>query len=298
MVLYCVTNRYKMDSKSNIELLDELLAIEGTITEERDNSLFPFAIQAVGANQSIIRESSKLASHLPLGLGPFGAVDIIKDLEEKYLKPSKKSSSLHAEQQFFDREIDLRGLMVLDGPSPVHMEYVLKRDLKTGKVSIADAEEVTVQLAPKILENDTPFNLIPSAYLDCAPGLEKGIVYDSGRVVPIKSLDISQLVERDDTIMASLIHSTDVDDEETIEVPEVEKDVDQFLPTTVAVIKEVKKKGKRKEWAQMVDIDQGFPEFDDLVPDMAHKFPFVLDTFQKRAVYHLEQSESVFVAGT
>lgn len=29
---------------------------------------------------------------------------------------------------------------------------------------------------------------------------------------------------------------------------------------------------------------------------MAHEFNFNLDTFQKRAIYHLENSESVFVA--
>jgi len=29
---------------------------------------------------------------------------------------------------------------------------------------------------------------------------------------------------------------------------------------------------------------------------MAHKFPFELDNFQKEAVYHLEQGDSVFVA--
>jgi antiviral helicase SKI2 len=29
---------------------------------------------------------------------------------------------------------------------------------------------------------------------------------------------------------------------------------------------------------------------------MAIKFPFELDVFQKRAVYHLENSESVFIA--
>jgi antiviral helicase SKI2 len=29
---------------------------------------------------------------------------------------------------------------------------------------------------------------------------------------------------------------------------------------------------------------------------MAIKFPFELDLFQKRAVYHLENSESVFIA--
>ena len=33
-----------------------------------------------------------------------------------------------------------------------------------------------------------------------------------------------------------------------------------------------------------------------LRPNMAHQFPFELDTFQKEAVLHLEQGQSVFVA--
>jgi antiviral helicase SKI2 len=36
--------------------------------------------------------------------------------------------------------------------------------------------------------------------------------------------------------------------------------------------------------------------FHELVPKMALEFPFDLDQFQKEAVYHLEQNESVFVA--
>ncbi|KAJ1926359.1 Antiviral helicase ski2, partial [Tieghemiomyces parasiticus] len=33
-----------------------------------------------------------------------------------------------------------------------------------------------------------------------------------------------------------------------------------------------------------------------MVPVLAHDYPFELDTFQKQAVYHLEQGHSVFVA--
>ncbi|KAJ4849927.1 Antiviral helicase ski2 [Turnera subulata] len=36
--------------------------------------------------------------------------------------------------------------------------------------------------------------------------------------------------------------------------------------------------------------------FSELVPDMALKFPFELDTFQKQAIYYLEKGDSVFVA--
>jgi len=49
-------------------------------------------------------------------------------------------------------------------------------------------------------------------------------------------------------------------------------------------------------WAHTVDPTLPFPEFELLVPELAHPFPFELDIFQKRAVFHIENSQSVFVA--
>lgn len=53
---------------------------------------------------------------------------------------------------------------------------------------------------------------------------------------------------------------------------------------------------KAKEWAHVVDVNKAIPNFSELVPKPAKVFPFELDTFQKEAVYHLEQGDSVFVA--
>ncbi|TKA50013.1 hypothetical protein B0A49_11726 [Cryomyces minteri] len=46
----------------------------------------------------------------------------------------------------------------------------------------------------------------------------------------------------------------------------------------------------------MVDVNRDITNFRDLVPDMAREWPFELDIFQKEAVYHLENGDSVFVA--
>lgn len=62
----------------------------------------------------------------------------------------------------------------------------------------------------------------------------------------------------------------------------------------------------------MVDVNQEITNFRELVPNMAKdvsfyfrkieaeaefsQWPFELDTFQKEAVYHLENGDSVFVA--
>lgn len=51
-----------------------------------------------------------------------------------------------------------------------------------------------------------------------------------------------------------------------------------------------------REWAHMVDVNRDITNFKELVPEMARDWPFELDTFQKEAVYHLENGDSVFVA--
>ncbi|TDL28168.1 antiviral helicase [Rickenella mellea] len=81
-------------------------------------------------------------------------------------------------------------------------------------------------------------------------------------------------------------------------------DVDELLPTSRAHLKPVAagaRKPRRpivrkRDWAHVVDINKPMKNFHELVPNMAHKYPFELDTFQKEAVYHLEMGDSVFVA--
>ncbi|KAF9225395.1 ATP-dependent RNA helicase [Gyrodon lividus] len=79
-------------------------------------------------------------------------------------------------------------------------------------------------------------------------------------------------------------------------------ELDELLPTTRTHLRPVKtrrtKRAKtvKRDWAHVVDINKPMTNFRDLVPEMAHKYPFELDTFQKEAVYHLEMGDSVFVA--
>lgn len=53
---------------------------------------------------------------------------------------------------------------------------------------------------------------------------------------------------------------------------------------------------KEATWAECVDISQPMFDFHQRVPNMAYTWPFELDTFQKQAVYHLENNDCVFVA--
>ncbi|GFO05994.1 helicase ski2w [Plakobranchus ocellatus] len=51
-----------------------------------------------------------------------------------------------------------------------------------------------------------------------------------------------------------------------------------------------------EEWAVKVDTSSPVQDFYKKVPDMAYKWPFELDIFQKQAILRLEAHESVFVA--
>lgn len=79
----------------------------------------------------------------------------------------------------------------------------------------------------------------------------------------------------------------DIDDLLPVEFPALEPR-SQLLPATA--------KKLTREWAHVVDVNQDIPNFHELVPDMAREWPFELDTFQKEAIYHLENGDSVFVA--
>lgn len=79
-------------------------------------------------------------------------------------------------------------------------------------------------------------------------------------------------------------------------------DIDDLLPVEFAALRPhgvlAASNSKRggKEWAHMVDVKREIHNFQELVPEMARTWPFELDTFQKEAVYHLENGDSVFVA--
>ncbi|WFD18120.1 Antiviral helicase ski2 [Malassezia caprae] len=86
-------------------------------------------------------------------------------------------------------------------------------------------------------------------------------------------------------------------------VPQVQNDdalVDELLPeeSLPRIFQSVTKapSEERREWAHMIHTSKQMTNFHELVPVMAHDYPFELDTFQKQAVYHLEQNDSVFVA--
>ncbi|KAJ3855058.1 antiviral helicase [Lentinula lateritia] len=72
-------------------------------------------------------------------------------------------------------------------------------------------------------------------------------------------------------------------------------EIDDLLPTS-SLRPPKRPNVQKRDWAHVIDVRTPFSNFHELVPDMAHKYPFELDVFQKHAVYHLEMGNSVFVA--
>ncbi|QPG93532.1 hypothetical protein C2857_000549 [Epichloe festucae Fl1] len=160
---------------------------------------------------------------------------------------------------------------------------------------------------------DRVIQLGEGGLLRLAPGLNRGIDFNKKQSIPDEEAAIAvKNVLEEEPEDAEVTRGTEVDlekgDSDSGEVFDDEDgddgvdDIDDILPVEfpalephgVLAASSARKAGR--EWAHMVDIRQGMPNFRELVPDMAREWPFELDTFQKEAVYHLENGDSVFVA--
>lgn len=140
--------------------------------------------------------------------------------------------------------------------------------------------------------------------LQIAPGLDRGIAFKKNTDEQQKDAeDIQEALEED----PEAAEEAEDDDGVLKDTPELDEegdsdDIDDLLPVEFpsleprGALSSSRAKKAGKEWAHMVDIRQEMTNFRELVPDMAREWPFELDTFQKEAVYHLENGDSVFVA--
>ncbi|CCG81462.1 Antiviral helicase SKI2 [Taphrina deformans PYCC 5710] len=153
------------------------------------------------------------------------------------------------------------------------------------------------------LDTNTVLEKDSRSYFRRAPGLPSVQLQDTG-----KTLNISPDPSRWDLPLLKRKKRTQVKingnrEPTTNDVEDSAlNDVDSFLPTDFGLLKSMPSvkptstKPHDRKWAHLVDVNRDMTNFRDLVPDLAFEHPFELDTFQKEAVYHLEQAESVFVA--
>ncbi|EDO18717.1 hypothetical protein Kpol_1055p74 [Vanderwaltozyma polyspora DSM 70294] len=107
--------------------------------------------------------------------------------------------------------------------------------------------------------------------------------------------EIEQLYDNEDNLVKELTQTVLANQPTTADLNEI----DDLLPIGIEFGRTVKNQQnllERKEWAHVVDLNHKIENFSEMVPNPARTWPFELDTFQKEAVYHLEQGDSVFVA--
>ncbi|RAH86423.1 antiviral helicase [Aspergillus japonicus CBS 114.51] len=145
--------------------------------------------------------------------------------------------------------------------------------------------------------------------LEVAPGFSRGLKFDEAKSKEaaqgdeevehaLQQEEAELRVDQDET--ASDAGGVKIDDEAELSD---EEDIDSLLPVEFPALEPhapllagVQQRKSGREWAHVVDVNKDIPNFRELVPDMAREWPFELDTFQKEAVYHLENGDSVFVA--
>ncbi|TWU74181.1 hypothetical protein ED733_001280 [Metarhizium rileyi] len=165
-----------------------------------------------------------------------------------------------------------------------------------------------IEAASRANKLDRVIQLGEGGLLRIAPGLDRGIDFSKKQnASDVEAANAVEEVLGEEPENAGTVEEEDAESasetsQATPDADEDGDDIDDILPIEfpalephgVLAASSARKAGR--EWAHMVDIRQGMPNFRELVPDMAREWPFELDTFQKEAVYHLENGDSVFVA--
>ncbi|XP_074653939.1 superkiller complex protein 2-like isoform X2 [Tubulanus polymorphus] len=79
-------------------------------------------------------------------------------------------------------------------------------------------------------------------------------------------------------------------------IEDIVKNVDDEVIRTNVGAPSEQTKSDEELWAERVDVSTPVDDFHKQIPNMAYKWPFELDIFQKQAILHLENHDSVFVA--
>ena len=171
------------------------------------------------------------------------------------------------------------------------------------------AMRADVAVSTRASKLEKVINLSEGGLLSVPPGFEKGLDFEKKKAEEdqAEAKDIENVLEEEPENEPAQVGAEENGANGTGESGDSseadgEDDIDSLLPVEFPALEphgvlaaSSAKRGGR-EWAHMVDVKRDIPNFRELVPDMAREWPFELDTFQKEAVYHLENGDSVFVA--
>lgn len=165
-----------------------------------------------------------------------------------------------------------------------------------------------VKNVPSLDWNLNLFNLIPSGHSqypqiinentqsdsECleqvAPGFARGLTFadistGTQAQAPKLTFSVAEHIEKNVKVVESHTSSTIIDELTTGDI--------KFIANNAPILATTR---KTLSYARQVDLNHLPDDFDQIVPELAHDYPFPLDPFQLQAVYHLEKGESVFVA--
>lgn len=150
--------------------------------------------------------------------------------------------------------------------------------------------------------------------LRVAPGFTHGLTFDQDghtvicdEDVPSVTLNTQQenvvnlleLIQQEQDILGDLIQVKQPTQEQQQEVPLLAEE-EEVLPKEPQVLTlsslPALNQLNSSEWAILLDPNKPVQDFEKNIPNMAKKFPFELDNFQKLAIMQLEQHNHVFVA--
>ncbi|XP_045452941.1 helicase SKI2W [Melitaea cinxia] len=249
----------------------------------------------------------------------------IVGLEEVSISVDNEAENLSMSRAPLPPSLATRGSTTQNPFLPAGFEDELQKMLDEA----AKCTEISIDL-----EEDEPGKFLGEELLTTLPGSDKRIVFaeDGMTLLEQENKDGSQKEKKEEIELEININLEEVventshliglwqDDEKQeqkqkplkkIEL-QIEKETadDNFLESTVIkppvelpeipvlnITSSAPKMGVTStEWAEMIDVSLPVPEFKEKIKDMAHSYPFELDTFQKQAILKLEEGHHVFVA--
>ncbi|KAJ7204463.1 antiviral helicase [Mycena pura] len=266
-----------------------------------------------------------------LGLDGLPSRDIVhQEIEEKLLLPKETLPAhwLPSYQVQWDSDLSIPSLLTFNpSPPPTNVSFVRTglNGRVTGHVEVPNTRVATGLTSTSLDRAPGPsknFVRGRSGHVPFWPGgLEDAVVSGNTKsqstaglktIPPGFTRGLRLAGEPDESLLAlDSVHESGPAEEADVYFEGLQdaaptgsaNEIDDLLPTARAHLKPVKTSRRRahrvvqkRDWAHVIDVNTPLANFRELVPEMAHKYPFELDTFQKQAVYHLEMGDSVFVA--
>lgn len=144
--------------------------------------------------------------------------------------------------------------------------------------------------------------------LTVAPGFSNGLELNteiqssSDAKCTNESVDLLSIVEDEHNVLGMWSNNDTATKETTTSQFKYDDELDEIMletPTAAPVLdisRTRKPKVQSMEYAEWVDITQPVRDFEQQVPELAHQYPFELDTFQKQAIIKLENHNHIFVS--